>query len=180
MSIKDEMQKIGENAQDAAFILKNASTDDKNNALLRMAIGLEKESEKIIEANRKDLENAKENNLEQAKIDRLILNFEKIHKISEGLREIAAQPDPINEIISMWRSPNGMDVGLIRVPLGVIGLIYESRPNVTADATGLALKAGNVIILRGGSEAINLTLLLQIYYTRQLLKRDYLKIVFKL
>jgi len=155
MSIDDEMKKIGEKARDAAFILKNVSTDAKNNALLKMAEELEKQSEKIIEANANDLENAKKNNLEQVKIDRLVLNSEKIHKIADSLREIAAFPDPINEVISMWRRPNGMDIGQIRVPLGVIGIIYESRPNVTADAAGLCLKAGNAIILRGGSEAIN-------------------------
>ena len=153
--IADEMKKIGENAQNAAFILKNASTTLKNNALLHMANNLEKSIEKIIKANEKDLENAKNNNLEQVKIDRLVLNPEKIHKISEGLREIAAVTDPINEVISMRRRPNGMDIGLVRVPLGVIGIIYESRPNVTADAAGLCLKAGNAIILRGGSEAIH-------------------------
>jgi len=155
MSINDEMKKIGEKARDAAFILKNVSTNAKNNALLKMAEELEKQSEKIIEANANDLENAKKNNLEQVKIDRLVLNSEKIHKIADSLREIAAFPDPINEVISMWRRPNGMDIGQIRVPLGVIGIIYESRPNVTADAAGLCLKAGNAIILRGGSEAIN-------------------------
>ena len=155
MTIEDELIKIGKKAQNAAFKLKNASTTLKNKSLLRMANELENNAEKIIEANKKDLENGKKNNLEQAKIDRLILDSDKIHKIAEGLREIALQTDPINEIISMWRRPNGMDVGLIRVPLGVIGIIYESRPNVTADSTGLALKAGNAIILRGGSEAIN-------------------------
>ena len=155
MIIEEEMKKIGEKAQNAAFILKNTSTTLKNNALLRMANELENNAEKIIEANKKDLENSEKNNLEQAKIDRLILNSEKIHIIAEGLREIAAQPDPINEIVSMQRRPNGMDVGLVKVPLGVIGIIYESRPNVTADSTGLALKAGNTIILRGGSEAIH-------------------------
>ncbi len=153
--IEDEMKIIGEKARDAAFKLKNASTTSKNKALLRMADELEKQADKIADANKKDLENAKKNNLEQAKVDRLVLNTEKIHKISDGLREVAAQPDPINEIISMQRRPNGMDVGLIRVPLGVIGIIYESRPNVTADAAGLCLKAGNSIILRGGSEAIH-------------------------
>ncbi len=155
MDIRSEMVKIGENASQAAFLLKNVSTNLKNNALLRMADELEKQSDKIIVENKKDLDNAHENNLEQAKIDRLVLNAEKIHKISDGLREIAAFPDPINEVISMWRRPNGMDIGLIRVPLGVIGIIFESRPNVTADATGLCIKAGNAIILRGGSEAIN-------------------------
>jgi len=155
MAIETEMINIGKKAQRAAFILKNASTNSKNKALIRMANELEKQTEKIISANKKDTENAKKINLEQAKVDRLVLNPDKIRKIAEGLREIAAQPDPINEIISMWRRPNGMDVGLIRVPLGVIGIVYESRPNVTADSTGLALKAGNAIILRGGSEAIN-------------------------
>ena len=155
MSIEAEMIKIGVKARDAAFLLKNISTQLKNNALLRMASELEKKSDEIIDSNKKDLENAKKNNLEQAKIDRLVLTREKIHKIAEGLREIAVLPDPINEVISMWRRPNGMDIGLVRVPLGVIGIIYESRPNVTADATGLCIKAGNAIILRGGSEAIH-------------------------
>ena len=155
MTIEEEMRTIGEKARNAAFILKNTSTDSKNKALLNMADDLEKQVDKIIERNKVDLENAKKNDLEQAKVDRLVLNSGKIHKIAEGLREIAALPDPINEVISMWRRPNGMDIGLIRVPLGVIGIIYESRPNVTADSTGLALKAGNAIILRGGSEAIN-------------------------
>jgi glutamate-5-semialdehyde dehydrogenase len=155
MTVKEDMELIGIKARDAAFILKNGSSNLKNNALLRMAKELEKNSGKICKANEIDLENAKKANLEQAKIDRLVLNNEKIHKIADGLREIAAQPDPINEIVSMWRRPNGMDVGLIRVPLGVIGIIYESRPNVTADAAGLCIKAGNAIILRGGSEAIN-------------------------
>ncbi len=155
MSIKEEMLKIGVNARDAAFILKNSSTNQRNNALLRMADELEKQVNKILEANKKDLENAEKNNLEKPKVDRLILNEIKIKKIAEGLREIAALPDPINEIIRMWRRPNGMDIGLVRVPLGVIGIIYESRPNVTADAAGLCLKAGNAVILRGGSEAIN-------------------------
>ena len=123
MSIENEMQKIGEKARDAAFILKNTSTAIKNNALLRMADELEKQSERLIKVNKKDLEYAKKINLEQAKVDRLVLNSEKIHKIAEGLRDIAAQPDPINEVISMWRGANGMDIGLIRVPLGVIGII---------------------------------------------------------
>ena len=160
MTIEDVMKKIGEKARNAAFFLKNASTTSKNNALLRMANDLEKQSEKIIEVNKKDLEHAKKNRLEQVKLDRLVLNSDKIHKIAEGLREVAAQPDPINEIVSMRRRPNGMDVGLIKVPLGVIGIIYESRPNVTADAAGLCLKAGNAIILRGGSEAINSNILI--------------------
>ncbi|MHA1724169.1 MAG: glutamate-5-semialdehyde dehydrogenase [Promethearchaeota archaeon] len=153
--IKEKMERMGKQAREAAFILKNASTRVKNDALLRMADDLIKYHSNILQANQVDLENARKNNLEQAKIDRLILTKEKLEKIAEGLREIARFPDPINEIISMQRRPNGMDVGLIRVPLGVVGIIYESRPNVTADATGLCIKAGNAIILRGGSEAIN-------------------------
>ncbi|MFO8020148.1 MAG: glutamate-5-semialdehyde dehydrogenase [Promethearchaeia archaeon] len=153
--MKEQMLQIGEKAKNAAFALKNSSTDARNNALLRMADELEQNADDIKEANQKDLDNAKENNLTQAKVDRLVLNEEKIQKIAEGLREIAALPDPINEIISMRRRPNGMDIGLMRVPLGVIGIIYESRPDVTADATGLCIKSGNAIVLRGGSEAIH-------------------------
>jgi glutamate-5-semialdehyde dehydrogenase len=155
MNIKEEMQKIGEKARNAAFILKNISSTDKNCALLRMAQELEEKEDIIYEANQKDLYNAKKNKIDKVKVDRLILDSEKIHKIAEGLRQIAKQPDPINEVISMWRISNGMDIGLIRVPLGVLGIIYESRPNVTADASGLCIKAGNAIILRGGSEAFN-------------------------
>lgn len=155
MSIADTMEKIGIKARDAAFILKNVSTNSKNNALLRMADELEKQQQKIVEANKKDLDNAVKNKLEQPKIDRLVLNEEKIKKIADSIREVVALPDPINEIISMWRRPNGMDIGLVRVPLGVIGIIYESRPNVTAEAASLCIKSGNAIILRGGSEAIH-------------------------
>lgn len=149
------MLEIGKKGQLAASILKNISTKVKNNMLMRIAENLEKRIEEILTANKKDIEIAKKNKLDQPKIDRLILNKEKIQKISESVREIVMLPDPINEIISMWRRPNGMDVGLIRVPLGVIGIIYESRPNVTVDAAVLCLKAGNAIILRGGSESIN-------------------------
>ncbi|MBY9008078.1 MAG: glutamate-5-semialdehyde dehydrogenase [Candidatus Lokiarchaeota archaeon] len=181
MSIQSEMQKIGKDAQNAAFILKNISTNNKNNALLRMAKELENNSEKIIQANKKDLENAKAQHLEQAKIDRLELNFDQIHQIADGLRAIANQPDPINEVISMWRRPNGMDIGQIRVPLGVIGIIYESRPNVTADATGIALKSGNAILLRGGSEAINsniaITEILHIAATNEGLPENCIQII---
>lgn len=155
MTVQDQMEVIGKKAKKAAFDLKNISTILKDKALKKMANQLETHVERIIEANHLDLENAEKNKLEQSKIDRLVLNEEKIRKIAEGLREIAAFPDPINEIISMWRRPNGMDIGKIRVPLGVVGIIYESRPNVTADAAGLCIKAGNSIILRGGSEAIH-------------------------
>lgn len=155
MTIEENMRKIGMQAKASAFILKNSSTIIKNNALVRMAESLIENRTAIIEANKKDLKNAETQNLEQAKIDRLVLTEEKIKRIAESIKEIADLPDPINEIIRMWRRPNGMDIGLVRVPLGVIGIIYESRPNVTADASALCIKAGNSIILRGGSEAIH-------------------------
>ncbi len=155
MNIKENMESMGKKAQEAAFILKNVGTNIKNNALFKMAKDLVTFSDKIIQANMMDLEVAHENKLEQSKIDRLILTKEKVKKIAEGLEEIARFPDPINQVITMQRRPNGMDIGLVRVPLGVIGIIYESRPNVTADAAGLCIKAGNAIILRGGSEAIH-------------------------
>ncbi len=150
----------GKKAQQAAFKLKNVSTKSKNNALLLIAENLEGRAEEILAANKKDIDNAKKNKLEQPKIDRLILTKEKLRQIAGSVREVVVLPDPINEIVSMWRRPNGMDVGLIRVPLGVIGIVYESRPNVTVDAAVLCLKAGNAIILRGGSEAINSNVIL--------------------
>ncbi len=160
MTIDEEMRIIGEKARKAAFILKNVSTTSKNNALSRMAEELRKQTDRIVEANKKDLENAESNKLDQAKIDRLVLNSDKIKNIAQGLEDVAALADPINEEIDRWKRPNGLDIGLIKVPLGVIGIIYESRPNVTADAAGLCLKAGNAIILRGGSEAINSNILI--------------------
>jgi len=149
------MQSIGKKAKDSAFKLKNISTTIKNNAIIQMANNLESEMKSILEANKLDLENAAKNNVEKVKISRLALNETKIKAIVQGLKDIALLPDSINEVISTQRRPNGMEIGLLRVPLGVIGLIYESRPNVTADAIGLCIKSNNAIILRGGSEALN-------------------------
>ena len=149
------MQSIGKKAKDSAFKLKNISTATKNNVIFQMADNLENEMKSIIEANKIDLENAAKNNVEKVKINRLALNETKIKAIIKGLKDIALLPDSINEVISSQRRPNGMEIGLLRVPLGVIGLIYESRPNVTADAIGLCIKSNNAIILRGGSEALN-------------------------
>ena len=149
------MQSIGKKAKDSAFKLRNISTTTKNDVIFQMADNLEKEMNSIIEANRIDLENAVKNNVEEVKINRLALNETKIKTIIKGLKDIALLPDSINEVISSQKRPNGMEIGLLRVPLGVIGLIYESRPNVTADAIGLCIKSNNAIILRGGSEAIN-------------------------
>ncbi len=131
------MQSIGKKAKDSAFKLKNISTTIKNNAIIQMANNLESEMKSILEANKIDLENATKNNVEKVKINRLALNEAKIKAIIKGLKDIALLPDTINEVISTHRRPTGMEIGLLRVPWGVIGLIYESRPNVTADAIGL-------------------------------------------
>ncbi len=149
------MQSIGKKAKDSAFKLKNISTTTKNDVIFHMANNIENEMQTILEANKIDLENAAKNNVEKVKINRLALNETKIKAIIKGLKDIALLPDSINEVISTQRRPNGMEIGLLRVPLGVIGLIYESRPNVTADAIGLCIKSNNAIILRGGSEALN-------------------------
>ena len=144
-------------AKDAKIVSKNLrtlSTDSKDNALLNMANSLEKNSKVIIDANKKDIKNAKEKGFSSAMIDRLTLNPSRIKAMADGLREVVALPDPVGEITRMWKRPNNLQIGKIRVPIGVIGIIYESRPNVTVDTAGLALKAGNAIILRGGSEAI--------------------------
>ncbi|MBW2648819.1 MAG: glutamate-5-semialdehyde dehydrogenase, partial [Deltaproteobacteria bacterium] len=133
----------------------NISTTVKNRALLRMAEVLVKESDHIIRENARDLEYAREKGLSGAMIDRLTLDETAIKGMADGLAQIAALPDPVGEITGMRKRPNGLLVGKRRIPLGVIGIIYESRPNVTADAAALCLKSGNAIILRGGSEAIN-------------------------
>jgi glutamate-5-semialdehyde dehydrogenase len=147
-------QKAGE-ARKAAQVLANLSAGVKNAALIQMAEALEKEQAFIQEANRKDIEESRRQGLSAALIDRLTLTPKRIQEMAKGLREVAALPDPVGEIVRMWRRPNGMQVGKIRVPIGVIGIIYESRPNVTADAASLCLKSGNAVVLRGGSEAIH-------------------------
>ncbi len=120
-----------------------------------MAAGLEKDAAILISENRKDLIEAEKKNLSKAMMDRLTLNHDRIKAMSDGLREVAALPDPVGEVLRMWRRPNGMEVGRMRVPIGLIGIIYESRPNVTADSAALCLKSGNGVLLRGGSEAVH-------------------------
>lgn len=142
-------------AKEGARFLAKASAGQKNAALIAMAEALQKNARKLIRANKKDIQFAEKKGLSKALIDRLTLNDKRIHEMAEGLVEVAALPDPVGEITGMWQRPNGMSVGKMRVPIGVIGIIYESRPNVTADAAGLCLKAGNAVILRGGSEAIH-------------------------
>jgi glutamate-5-semialdehyde dehydrogenase len=153
--LQDTLIKQGQAARDAARFLAVASTDLKNKTLLYIADKLEERKAEIIKSNQRDMEQGVAEGLSEALLDRLALNENRIKAMADGLRQIAALPDPIGEVISMSRRPNGLDVGQIRTPIGVIGLIYESRPNVTADAAGLCLKAGNAIILRGGEEALN-------------------------
>ncbi|MBX4261450.1 glutamate-5-semialdehyde dehydrogenase [Clostridium estertheticum] len=146
---------IGKNSKAASRIMVTVSTTMKNNALLHMAESLIDNKETIIKANNKDMESGKKNNLSTAMLDRLMINQERIEKMAEGLRNVSTLPDPIGEGVKRWKRPNDLDISMVRVPLGVIGIIYESRPNVTVDAAALCIKAGNSIILRGGSEAIN-------------------------
>jgi len=151
--LEDELILMGKNARKASQILTLATSEIKNNALEAMADDIEKNKENIIAANIKDIEKAKANNISKSFLDRLILNEERIISISDGLREIIKIEDPIGQIMSTWDRPNGLNIERVRTPLGVIGVIYESRPNVTADAGALCLKAGNAVILRGGSES---------------------------
>ena len=145
---------LGERAKQAASILGRAGVEEKNHALLAVADALEKETEYLMEENKKDLELARENGMSEALIDRLALTKERIAGMSEGIRQVAALDDPIGAVTDMKKRPNGLLIGKKRVPLGVIGIIYESRPNVTADAFSLTFKTGNAVILRGGSDAI--------------------------
>ncbi|OGW56738.1 MAG: glutamate-5-semialdehyde dehydrogenase [Nitrospirae bacterium RBG_16_43_8] len=155
MDIKAYVLKKAKAAKGGARLLARASSKEKNNALLKMANALKKRKAELIKENKKDIAFAEKKGLSKAMIDRLTLNDKRINEMAQGLIEVAALPDPVGEVIKMWQRPNGMVVGKMRVPIGVIGIIYESRPNVTADATSLCLKAGNAVILRGGSEAIN-------------------------
>ncbi|HHP50598.1 MAG TPA: glutamate-5-semialdehyde dehydrogenase [Moorella mulderi] len=152
---QQEIEEKGRKAKEAARKLAALSSEHKNQALLAMAEALEKGAEDIMAANMKDMDLAREQDLPPALLDRLLLNERRIKAMVEGLRELVKLPDPIGQITSMWRRPNGLWIGRMRVPLGVIGMIYESRPNVTVDAAGLCLKTGNAVLLRGGSEAFN-------------------------
>lgn len=160
MDIKKLMLDMAKAARDAGRVVAKLPTDTKNYVLLSMAEELAKQTKKIQKANEKDLQAAKKKGLSAAFIDRLTLTNKVIKTMADGLAEVVALPDPVGEVVRMWRRPNGLQVGRMRIPLGVIGMIYESRPNVTVDAAALCLKAGNAILLRGGSEAINSNLVL--------------------
>jgi len=153
MDVQSYMHGIGRAARAASRIVAKADTETKNRALDAIAEAIERASEALLAANARDLKAARAQKLDEALIDRLTLNAKSVAAMADGLRQIARLPDPIGEVIDMRYRPSGIQVGRMRVPLGVIGIIYESRPNVTADAAGLCLKAGNAAILRGGSEA---------------------------
>jgi glutamate-5-semialdehyde dehydrogenase len=153
MDVKKAVIAQGKKAKEASRILANTSTDIKNKALLNIARKLEESLEKIISINNKDMSAGKEAGLAKSLLNRLELNEKRINSMAKGLREVVQLEDPVGEVIGIKRRPNGLEVGKIRVPLGVIGIIYEARPNVTVDVAGLCLKAGNAVLLRGGSEA---------------------------
>jgi glutamate-5-semialdehyde dehydrogenase len=153
--IASDIKKMAIQARDASFVLAKSSAALKNKALTEMAEAIVANAEFLKKENAKDLVYSRNIGLSPAMMDRLTLTDETINQMAEGLREVSLLPDPVGKITSMWRRPNGLVVGKMRIPLGVIGMIYESRPNVTADAAALCLKSGNAVILRGGSEAIH-------------------------
>jgi glutamate-5-semialdehyde dehydrogenase len=152
-SLKEEATLLGKQAKEGARRLAPLSSDEKNRALELIADRLEAQADYLLAENKKDLDSARKAGLANALLDRIALDPRRIHSMAKGVRDIGALPDPVREIVKMWRRPNGLQVGKMRIPLGVIGIIYEARPNVTADAAALCLKSGNAAILRGGSEA---------------------------
>jgi glutamate-5-semialdehyde dehydrogenase len=155
MGVKDDVFKLAVNAREAAFRALDISTDTKNRVLRKMAAALLSARRKIIAANTKDRAAGKRAGLSPAMIDRLTLDAKRIRQMADSLNEIAALPDPVHEVIKAWRRPNGLWIHKVRVPIGVVAIIYEARPNVTSDCAGLCFKAGNSVILRGGSEAFH-------------------------
>lgn len=155
MDIKQYMNEVGQRARKASHAMAKADTAAKNRALTLIAAAIRRDADALRAANKKDLDAARANGLEPAMLDRLTLSDKAIATMAEGLEQIVALPDPIGEISNMKYRPTGIQVGQMRVPLGVIGIIYEARPNVTVDAAGLCIKSGNATILRGGSEALH-------------------------
>lgn len=149
------LTEIGKRAKEAEVTVRNLSANMKNQALAATARMLTEHAEQILQANAEDIRIAKENHMKEGLVDRLLLTKERIEAMAEGLQQIIALDDPVGEVLQMKQRPNGLMIGQKRVPLGVIGIIYESRPNVTADAFGLCFKTGNAVILRGGSDAIH-------------------------
>jgi glutamate-5-semialdehyde dehydrogenase len=154
MEIKKLVLEIAQKAREASLVLPLLDSTRKNKALRTMAAALEKKGAAILRENRRDLQQAEEAGQPRAFLDRLRLTEKTLAEMAGGLREVALLPDPVGEVTGLGLRPNGLQVGRMRIPLGVIGFIYESRPNVTVDAAGLCLKSGNAVILKGGSEAI--------------------------
>ena len=155
MDVTKEVLAIAERAKRAANTLALAPEGAKNKALTEAAKALREHSAEILKANQKDAELAKQNGISAAMLDRLLLDQKRIESMAKGLEDIAALPDPVGKVLSSWKRPNGLNISRVSVPIGVIAVIYESRPNVTADAGALCLKSGNTVILRGGSESFN-------------------------
>ena len=154
-SLEETMNAMGAQAAIAARELGRATTEQKNNALIAAAQNLRAQTEVLLTANRLDMDIAKEAGLNNARMDRIALDASRVESIAKALEDVAALPDPVGDVMARWDRPNGLDISRVRVPLGVIGVIYESRPNVTADAAALCLKSGNAVILRGSSEIQN-------------------------
>src|ERR1700716_1001645 len=155
MDVRQLVETKARAARAAAHALAVCGTRVKDEALAQMARALEEKTSALLEANRADLERARAKGLTRAFLDRLTLSEARIEEMANGLRQIAALPDPVGTVVESWRRPNGIEISRVRVPLGVVAFIYESRPNVTADAAGLCVKSGNAVLLRGGSEAIH-------------------------
>ena len=168
MGIHELVEGKARAARVASGTLALTPTETRNEALRQMARGLEERSQALIETNRVDVERARERGSPRAFLDRLTLTEPRIQVMAQGLREIAGLADPVGSVVNAWRRPNGIEIARVRVPLGVIGFIYESRPNVTADAAGLCIKAGNAVILRGGSEAFESNALIAAILARAL------------
>jgi glutamate-5-semialdehyde dehydrogenase len=155
MAIAEKIRAIAAAAREASLATAKLSSAAKNDLLTNMALALVNDTPCLLAENRRDLEEGEKKGLSEAMLDRLMLDEARVKGMADGLREVAALPDPVGEVTRMWKRPNGLMVGKMRIPLGVIGIVYEARPNVTADAAALCLKSGNAVILRGGSEAIH-------------------------
>ena len=153
--MNEMLNTLGKNARNAEVLVRNLSANEKNEVLLKVAEALTENADTLTAANALDVENGRKNNMPEALVDRLLLTGDRIRGMAEGLRQVAALEDPVGEVLGMKKRPNGLMIGQKRVPLGVIGIIYEARPNVTADAFALCFKTGNVVILKGGSDAIH-------------------------
>jgi glutamate-5-semialdehyde dehydrogenase len=172
MTVAQKIRTIAADARQASFAMARLSSSAKNELLLDMALALVDNAPHIVAENAKDLAQGERNGLSAAMLDRLMLDGARVQGMADAIREVAALPDPVGEVTGMWKRPNNLMVGKMRIPLGVIGIIYESRPNVTSDAAALCLKSGNAVVLRGGSEAICSNVAIAAILKEVLAKRD--------